>query len=933
MVSDLTLYTNVTNDLILELNKGTTPEELLEEGEVRCKYNPTYPEGTIKIWPELVSYAVKYHENTKELKIDVASSSMTLGLRNRFSIPRDPESCWQLYYSSIKYSNKERIQYECLSILNQLAQETEVNDPVKGLVVGNVQSGKTMNMAGVISMAMDYKWNVIIILTGTIEALRKQTQRRLKRDLRASCNIHSPSYREIRWPEISNEGEYTESIKLDSDSKVYVTLCLKQADNLRKLLRYLNKNKQTKSLMKVLLIDDEADQASINTSPLDGEDDLKGRRAINRLIVNLVSGYDSENNPAGPYKAMNYIAYTATPYANLLSEKELRGETDEEVDEQLFSNLYPKHFIKLLTPAREYFGPTQIFGYGPQGLPGLNIINTWEDTNRAISYMMDHDSDTLPRGLKDAIAWFICCVIIKRKWVKEQPISMLINPDMLTNIHSKIEENIEKYLNEEKNEILSRCRIIYNEQTKKLSPEQFRKKMGSINTDGMAIDENGNLTNPYCDETTIINDYPPFEEIEPEIRSLLSVKPEPYYFDSNKEIHYHSGIHICIDNSRGNNVPRLIYPDKEDLKERNADYPDPSPAIIVIGGNTLSRGLTIEGLVSTYFARELKQADVSMQMCRWFGFRKGYELLPRMWMSERILKKYLKTVDIDESVRKFIRENYDRYTPLDMVVAIKNYPGLRSTSKQKSRGAIETVEYSEGYNKETNSFYRDESILRYNMELTKGFLNEFDYESCKFTYGEERSQWTTAPMERVMKFLRSFRSPVIKHKEEGDYPIDPDKIEKTLNNSKVKEWVIVVGNLHDSPRSWIELNGTKIGLIGRSKGTDSTDEIVTLSSRLINPRDQYADCDPEKFKNPCNDDRKDWEFKDFDNHVYEKYTIREGCGRLNYPVLIVYGISGPVLDKRSNGLDLKLDAIGLCVQLPGKKPELGSARILRLRND
>ncbi len=930
---DFKPFLNVITDLKTELINGSTREQLLQEGPIRCRYSPSYPSDTIDHWEELVDHAFRYYNDTKSLEEDVGSSGVTLGVKNHFKIPRDPETCWQLYYSSINFSNKERIQAECLSILNQLSPSTEMNNPTKGLVVGNVQSGKTMNMAGVISMAMDYNWNVIIILTGTIEALRKQTQRRLKKDLRTTKNVHDPLYREIRWPEISSEGGYTETIKLDSDedSRVYITLCLKHADNLRKLLKHLNKNKEVKSHMRVLVIDDEADQASVNTSELTDKEDLRGRRAINRLVVNLVSGYDQNNEPAGPYQAMNYVAYTATPYANLLSENELRGEDDDKEDAQLFTNLYPKDFIKLLTPAKEYFGPTQIFGYPPQSLPGLGIIDTSEDTFRVIREMVSEDSTVLPRGLKDAIAWFVCCVVIKRRWVKNQPISMLINPDMSTDIHARIESNIELYLRNEKDDILSRCRTVYSDQTKRIDPERFRKRMGSINYDGVAVDEDGNLTVPYCDESTVINDYPPFDEIEQGIRDLLSTDPEPYQIDDDKEIHYHSGIHICIDNSRGNDVPRLYYPDKDDLDERGLPYPDPAPAIIVIGGNTLSRGLTIEGLVSTYFSRKVSQADVSMQMCRWFGFRKGYELLPRMWMSENILRKYRKTVDIDESVRKFMRENYDRYTPAEMVIMIKNYPGLRATSKSKSRGAVEVGSDHTGLIKETGVFFTDEGILDTNMLLTRSFLGGRIYSKCKFMK-DSPSLWTTIPSSEVMDYLESYESPLTKNDEDGMTIIDLSAIKNTLAKSNVKEWVVVVGNPSGSPRSWISLNGVEIGLAGRSASPESPDDKVIITSRLINPRDQYADCDPAVFVNPCTDElRRDWTFKDFDNHVYDKYMIREGCNRLDYPVLIIYGISGSKLDNKSMGLGLEKDVIGLCVQMPGKKNVLGSATMLSLK--
>lgn len=926
MIEEFPQYEEAISYLLDKLEKGTTPDEIRNNGDMYCKFG-SYPEWAINYWSELVDKAIEYREKMTPIEIDVAQSGLWLRPRNNLTVMRDPNSCWQLYYSSLNFSNKKRIELECFSVLGQLSLETDPNYPTKGLVVGNVQSGKTTNMAGVISMAMDYKWNVIVVLTGTIEALRKQTFRRLHNELKAVQDPRSPFFRDIRWPEIGSDGEFTEKIKLNMDQKVYVVVSLKQSDNLKKLIKLLNWSPEYKSKMRVLVIDDEADQASVNTSDLSGDaDGLRDRKAINRLIVDLISGYDHEDNPAGGYLAMNYVAYTATPYANLLSEKELRGEEVDGEDEQLYSNLYPKDFIMLLNPAKEYFGPPQLFGYPPEGLHGLNIFNTGEDTSAVVKQYKR--GDPLPAGLKDAISWFVCCVAIKRRWIDKEPVSMLVNPDMSTEIHALLADGIKDYLSNNKEEIMSRCRRVYDQQTKMMSASQFKEWMGAIGYNGVAVGEDGKLLVPYCDESTVIRDYPAFEEIEDDVSSLLDIAPEPYFVDDNKEIHYHKGIHICIDNSRGNSMPRLIYPDKDELKERCMDYPSPSPAMIVIGGNTLSRGLTLEGLVCTYFARNMGQADTSMQMCRWFGYRRGYELLPRIWISPRILRKYHKTVDIDESVRAFIRENYSQYTPMDMVMAIKNYPGLRATSRSKSREAV-AIDYDyTGYTRATSKFYKDEATIDRNMSLTHDFLIKLHYTQCAFMREGGKSLWAMADHDDVMRFLRGYDSPCTKD-DDGRIEIDLGAIEKKLVDKGVKEWVVVVGNPLGSPRSWITLDGHNIGLAGRS-GKD-VDNVVEIASRLINPRDQYADCDPNDFVNPRRDPlMAGWTFERFDNHVYEKYTIREGCKRLQYPVLIIYGISGQKLDDNSKGLGLSKDVIGLCVQMPGKKSELGAATLLRL---
>ena len=146
--------------------------------------------------------------------------------------------------------------------------------------------------------------------------------------------------------------------------------------------------------------------------------------------------------------------------------------------------------------------------------------------------------------------------------------------------------------------------------------------------------------------------FPDFEEIEPEIKLLLS-NVENIMMGEDKQPEYHeNGIHLCVDNCKANKfaedgtVLRVVYPTSDQLKAMNK-----APVFIVMGGNTLSRGLTIDGLVCTYFARSSNQADTLMQMARWFGYRSGYELLQRIWMPLDVRKKFELMEEIDEKLK------------------------------------------------------------------------------------------------------------------------------------------------------------------------------------------------------------------------------------------------------------------------------------------
>ena len=136
-----------------------------------------------------------------------------------------------------------------------------------------------------------------------------------------------------------------------------------------------------------------------------------------------------------------------------------------------------------------------------------------------------------------------------------------------------------------------------------------------------------------------VPDYPEWEEVSRYIERMIRLDMDEFIshipIGEEGQPKYHKGFHLVIDNSKAkaeNQIVRLVYPK---VKAMN-----PAPAFIVIGGNTLSRGLTLEGLTTTYFLRTTNQADTLMQMARWFGYRKGYEIFPRIWLDSEALERY-----------------------------------------------------------------------------------------------------------------------------------------------------------------------------------------------------------------------------------------------------------------------------------------------------
>jgi hypothetical protein len=558
-----------------------------------------WPEMSISDWAQLVESQKNAEQRIKTIELlDGIAHIHDERQDNAITIPEDDASSWQLYKKKLldngfKPDTVDEIERTTLKILKRLNGDTTESDPVKGLVIGNVQSGKTANMAALMAMAADWGWNMFIVLSGTIENLRVQTQNRLFNDLNQQGTLWwRPLQHLSKSVDISQKAQ---SLHFDAGSRErYFTVCLKNSTRLKKLIQWAQADKNKQRQMKILVIDDEADQAGINTCNIDKDELSK----INKLIRALVNGKNEEGKDIdSKYLAMNYIGYTATPYANILNEA---GE----------ESLYPRSFITTLAVSKEYFGPQQIFGYAGDSVSfdGLDIVRVI-DTDELNELKNIHDGDPFvtPETLIDAVCWFMCGVACMRLWEYKKPISMLIHTSQKTAHHSAVAQVVSDWIrNTPKKDIIKRAEIVWHEETSRFSFENFRTQYPSYDRPDEAI-----------------NKYPDFVDVKEQLEILIDGGISHIELGSDGDLTYHKGIHLCIDNCTNNGVTsdgmhvRLAYPDSSNM-------PSPAPAFIVVGGATLSRGLTIEGLISTFFLRSVGQADTLMQMGRWFGYRKKY---------------------------------------------------------------------------------------------------------------------------------------------------------------------------------------------------------------------------------------------------------------------------------------------------------------------
>ena len=259
------------------------------------------------------------------------------------------------------------------------------------------------------------------------------------------------------------------------------------------------------------------------------------------------------------------------------------------------------------------------------------------------------------------------------------------------------------------NEVLTRCETIYASEKGTVTKEELK----AANPDYGFIDE-------------VQEEYPEFDSIRAEIMSMLN-DVRNILLDDNKSLQYGKGVHICVDNCKANKEAeegttlRIVYPTDEQMATMEKD-----PVFLVIGGNTLVRGLTIDGLVCSYFSRNSNQADTLMQMARWFGYRKGFELMQRIWMTESVLKKFEALSKIDMDMKEEIEQFMERgISPELFGPRIRNIPEIKSfriTSKKKSQQAeYDDFDFS-GDTYETTDFDNGD-VLKKNIEVADAFID------------------------------------------------------------------------------------------------------------------------------------------------------------------------------------------------------------------
>lgn len=577
-------------------------------------------------------------------------------------------------------------------------------NPRRGLVMGDVQSGKTSTYTGLICKAADAGYKAIIVLTGMVESLRVQTQKRLDLGFVGFDSSHMKNeMSDDFWIGVGKYNRQKKGIVLTSAENDFVS---KTAQNLGfslesfndtvlfvvkknttvlqrliKWLRDLNGDPSGKINFPLLVIDDEADNASINTKEPE-EDPSK----INSLIRELLDRF----------MLNNYVGFTATPFANIFINP---NETDD---------LFPRDFIYCLKAPENYIGPSQIF---VEGAKYSNAIRFNNDCNEVlpVNHKKYAPFDVLPSTLRDAMfSYFLSNVIRDLRGDNYTHRGMLINISSYVSTHENIKNTVQNFYNEVLRKYALYCKddeLSKNEEILKETKKVFKREYSNLEFSWDIVREQ--------------------------------------LFDSNKRI-------------------QVLIVNKDSSMINYDDYKENGARVIVIGGLALSRGLTIEGLCISYFFRYSKTYDVLLQMGRWFGYRKHYDDLFRIWLPTELKDWY---AVINESVEE-LKLDLERMRimdkkPKDFGLRIRNdKTSLRITAANKMKtAATQYVTISIfGDFVDTPCIAKDIITNKNNFKYVEEFLYKIKENERKQDSLNKRVLFKNIKKAQIIEFLKEFQA-------------------------------------------------------------------------------------------------------------------------------------------------------------------------------
>lgn len=541
----------------------------------------------------------------------------------------------------------------------------------RGLVIGHVQSGKTANYTGVIARAADAGYKLIIVIAGIHNNLRKQTQARIdqafigrssdpkKKRVPIGVGLDkdypNPATLTNVRDDFNKNTAAKSGWKINDFSKPIILVIKKNVstlDSLHDWLKGLNANggSQIRDIP-MLLIDDEADNASINTN----KEDLNPTRtnATIRKILSL-------------FAKSCYLGYTATPFANIFI-------NPDELPDNVPDDLFPRDFIYCLDAPTTYFGSEKVFIDEETRARALRFIDDAEQ-QLPLGHKGNFEVKELPSSLYRAFDQFIIARAIRNlRGQRRKHSSMMVNVSRFVAVQQQVREFLRLY------ELKVRDAVgMYAG----MSDEVAAKNpfMRTLKTTFLAEFSDGGFT---------------WDEVKKELPNVFL------------------RFNLYVINSGSDDI--LEYEDDESG--------GPGLTAVTVGGLSLSRGLTIEGLVVSYMYRNTKMYDTLMQMGRWFGYRPNFEDLCRVHMSADSADWYEHIAKAaNELVLQVKRMRRDKLKPSQFGLYVQNHPDVLSITAANKMRSGEDVVVQKNYSGrliECHQLSTDEAVNAANMKLLR----------------------------------------------------------------------------------------------------------------------------------------------------------------------------------------------------------------------
>lgn len=741
---------------------------------------------------------------------------------------------WEGYRAFLSRSHPK----EVVRSLHRLTDETLdlLEDPEKGgrwdrrgMIVGEVQSGKTSNYTGLICKAADAGYKVIVVLAGIHNSLRSQTQHRLDEGFLGFDSVTtldpetSGRTRKklgvglggMRTPAAftltssAEDGDFHRSraehvaARIGNDPVLLVVK--KHRSVLENLIQWLTsthgepeagRDYKVVHDLPLLVIDDEADHASVNTKKIertfaaDGEIlDETDPTTINRHIRWLLNSFSRSS----------LVSYTATPYANIfIREEPAEGKYGED--------LFPRSFILRMSAPSDHTGPDALFGIPNQDregetAKGLPLIRTIDDQDYWLEPKHKKDyglGPVPPESLRRAVRSFVLATAIRRvRGQREVHNSMLVHVTRYTDVQAQVAEQVQELVDELAEWLggLAGIRV----------KEEAENELYALWCEDFA---------PTSDEMNAAGD----ETWEVVVQELASVSKA-----------------IKVLQVNGTQRDTLAYTDSK------------SSAVIAIGGDKLSRGLTLEGLTVSYYLRASKMYDTLMQMGRWFGYRPGYLDVTRLYTSREIQSAFRRIAIANEELKeKFDEMSRTGSNPRDFALYVKKSDDLLITAPGKMRDSLPLEIGFAGKIVETIGFSGTADTQAGNLQAVRDL-----FESNRRHFQSTESHhllMQDVPGNSVAAFLHTFETVdgarYARARQLEDY------VRKQIEKGELVEWTIAaINNSNAAPDRLIPIADADIGLSRRanessSSGEDSASERIEgrySIGRLVDPAHELLD--------------------------------------------------------------------------------------------